>query len=86
MRNNKYQRRDGIRQNFLKKAEKAVVSTDGAPVLIDHFSQRLIHNGLLYCSISIGVDPKTNKIVEGDVKEITVSFTKSKSCGSKSPT
>ena len=54
-------------------AEKTVVSTSEAPVPIAPFSQGIVHNGLVYCSGSVGMDPKTNKMVEGGVKDRTVS-------------
>ena len=50
-----------------------MVSTSGAPTPIAPFSQGIIYNGLVYCSGSVGLDPKTNQIVEGGVKERTVS-------------
>jgi 2-iminobutanoate/2-iminopropanoate deaminase len=54
--------------------EKTVVSTSEAPAPIAPFSQGVIHNGLVYCSGSVGLDPKTNQIIQGGVKERTVSI------------
>ncbi|KAK5571712.1 hypothetical protein LTR43_002495 [Exophiala xenobiotica] len=35
------------------------------------FSQAIIHNGTVYCSGSVGINPSTNKIVEGSVADRT---------------
>ncbi|KIN01617.1 hypothetical protein OIDMADRAFT_18584 [Oidiodendron maius Zn] len=57
-------------------AEKTAVFTGGAPAPIAPFSQGIIYNGLVYCSGIVGLDPKTNKIVEGGVKERTIQIIK----------
>jgi hypothetical protein len=59
---------------LLNMAEKIVVSTSEAPAPIAPFSQGIIHNGLVYCSGSVGLDPKTNQIIQGGIKERTVSI------------
>merc|ERR1712000_256542 len=35
------------------------------------FSQAIIHNGTVYCSGNVGINPSTNKIVEGSVADRT---------------
>ncbi|CAM1505923.1 Fc.00g115600.m01.CDS01 [Cosmosporella sp. VM-42] len=47
------------------------VSTGTAPAPISLFSQAQIYNGLVYCSGNIGIDPKTNTLIEGTVKDRT---------------
>lgn len=49
------------------------VLTGSAPKPLPQFSQAIKYNDLVYCSGSIGMDPKTSRIVEGTVKDRTVS-------------
>ncbi|KAK5033094.1 hypothetical protein LTR13_007059 [Exophiala sideris] len=35
------------------------------------FSQAIVHNGTVYCSGSVGIDPSTMKVVEGSVADRT---------------
>lgn len=49
------------------------IKTDTAPAPISLFAQAQVYNGLVYCSGNIGIDPKTNTIVEGTVTDRTVS-------------
>jgi enamine deaminase RidA (YjgF/YER057c/UK114 family) len=51
---------------------QAAVLTDKAPKPIPQFSQAVKYNGMVYCSGSIGMEPKTWKLVEGSVKDRTV--------------
>jgi hypothetical protein len=51
---------------------QVAVLTDKAPKPIPQFSQAVKYNGMVYCSGSIGMDPKTWKLVEGSVKDRTV--------------
>ena len=51
---------------------KESVLTDKAPAPMPFFSQAIKCNGMVYCSGSIGMDPKTNKLVEGSVGDRTV--------------
>ena len=55
-------------------AAKTAVRTNKAPAPLPVFSQAVVHNGMVYCSGSIGVDPATQKIVSGGVGERTVSL------------
>jgi len=52
--------------------QKEAVSTDKAPPPLPFFSQAIKCQGMVYCSGSIGVDPKTSKLVEGNVADRTV--------------
>jgi len=46
-----------------------IISTDNAPVAICPYSQALAVNGFIFCSGQIGIDPKTNKLVDGIEKQ-----------------
>jgi len=46
-----------------------IISTDKAPAAIGPYSQATVHNNMVYCSGQIALDPKTNEIVEGGVKD-----------------
>lgn len=46
---------------------KQIISTDGAPKAIGPYSQAVAHNGLIYLSGQIPLDPQTMLIVEGDI-------------------
>jgi 2-iminobutanoate/2-iminopropanoate deaminase len=46
---------------------KEIVATENAPKAIGPYSQAVIHNGLVYLSGQIPLDPATNQIVEGDI-------------------
>lgn len=48
------------------------VFTDKAPAPLPHFSQAIICNGMVYCSGNIGLNPTTNKVVEGSCSDRTV--------------
>ena len=54
--------------------QKEAVSTDKAPPPMPYFSQAIKCQGMVYCSGSIGMDPKTMKIVESNVADRTVRF------------
>lgn len=45
---------------------KTIVSTSNAPAAIGPYSQAIIHNGIVYCSGQIPLDPKTMQIVGED--------------------
>lgn len=49
--------------------QKEAVSTDKAPPPLPFFSQAIKCQGMVYCSGSIGVDPKTSKLVDGGVAD-----------------
>lgn len=46
-----------------------IVSTNRAPAAIGPYSQATVHNNTVYCSGQIALDPKTNEIIEGGVKD-----------------
>ncbi|KAF2095165.1 Endoribonuclease L-PSP [Rhizodiscina lignyota] len=52
---------------------KEVVETDKVtlPLNPSPFCLAVKCNGMVYCSGSVGIDPKTNKLVDGDIKERT---------------
>ncbi len=47
------------------------ISTNKAPAAIGPYSQAIIHNGILYISGQIPVDPATGNVVEGGIAEQT---------------
>jgi len=47
------------------------IATDAAPKAIGPYCQAITHNGLIYCSGQIPLDPKTMKVVEGGIEEQT---------------
>jgi enamine deaminase RidA (YjgF/YER057c/UK114 family) len=49
------------------------VFTEKAPKPLPQFSQAVKYNGMVYCSGNIGFDPATFKLVDGGIKEETVS-------------
>jgi len=55
-------------------AKKEVVHSNAIPrpFPVMPFSAAVKSNGMVYLSGNIGMDPKTNKIVEGDIRERTV--------------
>jgi 2-iminobutanoate/2-iminopropanoate deaminase len=46
---------------------KKTVSTPQAPKAIGPYSQAVVHNGIVYLSGQIALDPATNQLIEGDV-------------------
>lgn len=50
---------------------KQIIRTDNAPQAIGPYSQAVEHNGTLYISGQIPLDPSTMKLVEGGIKEQT---------------
>jgi len=50
---------------------KESVLTDKAPAPMPFFSQAIKCNGMVYCSGSIGMEPKSMKLVEGSVGDRT---------------
>lgn len=45
-----------------------VVSTTGAPPAIGPYAQAIVHNGMVYCSGVIPLDPESRTIVDGGVE------------------
>lgn len=52
------------------------VYTNQAPEPVGPYSQAVIVNGFLYCSGQIGIDPKTNALVDGSIEEQTLQIMK----------
>jgi len=46
---------------------KRIIATEKAPRAIGPYSQAVAHNGLLYLSGQIALDPATGQVIEGDV-------------------
>jgi len=46
---------------------KKIVSTTQAPKAIGPYSQAVVHDGIVYLSGQIALDPATNQIIEGDI-------------------
>ena len=46
---------------------KKIVSTPEAPKAIGPYAQAVVHNGIVYLSGQIAIDPATNQLMEGDV-------------------
>jgi 2-iminobutanoate/2-iminopropanoate deaminase len=47
------------------------IRTDRAPTPVGPYSQAVIHDGLVYASGQIPLDPATNTLVEGDIEAQT---------------
>jgi len=41
------------------------IQTENAPKAVGPYSQAIVSNGFIFCSGQIGLDPKTNELVEG---------------------
>lgn len=54
--------------------QKEVVLTANAPAPLPFLSQAIKCQGMVYCSGAVGMDPKTMKIVEGNVVDRLVRF------------
>lgn len=50
---------------------KQKINSTKAPAAIGPYSQAVKYSNLLFCSGNIGIDPKTNSFVQGDIKEQT---------------
>jgi len=48
---------------------KKIISTEQAPAAIGPYSQATVHNGTLYVSGQLPIDPETGELVEGDVTQ-----------------
>jgi 2-iminobutanoate/2-iminopropanoate deaminase len=54
-----------------RKIMKKIIRTPNAPAAIGPYSQAVEAGNTLYVSGQLGIDPKTGKLVEGDVKAQT---------------
>ncbi len=50
---------------------KKIISTPNAPGAIGSYNQAILHNGLLYASGQIAIDPATGQLVQGGIEEET---------------
>jgi 2-iminobutanoate/2-iminopropanoate deaminase len=50
---------------------KQMVATENAPKAIGPYAQAVVHNGLVFCSGQIPLDPATMQIVDGGIAEQT---------------
>jgi len=50
---------------------KKIINTENAPSAIGTYSQAVIHNGVLYTSGQIPIDPSTNEMLENDFHKQT---------------
>ena len=50
---------------------RKVIHTDHAPAAIGPYSQAIEHNGMLFISGQVPIDPKTGKAIEGGITEQT---------------
>ncbi len=48
--------------------DRREVRTEAAPAPVGPYSQAIVHQGLLYASGQIPLDPKTGKLVEGEIE------------------
>ena len=46
-----------------------IISTDKAPKTVGPYSQAIEHNGTIFCSGQVGIDPKKGRLVEGVEKQ-----------------
>lgn len=44
-----------------------IVATDRAPAAVGPYSQAVVHDGVLYCSGAIPLDPETGELVDGPI-------------------
>lgn len=58
---------------IIMSSSKVAVLSQHAPAPSPLMSQGIICNGMIYCSGSLGLDPKTGKFVSGDAADRTVS-------------
>jgi 2-iminobutanoate/2-iminopropanoate deaminase len=50
---------------------KKIISTTKAPGAIGPYNQGIVHNGVLYASGQIAIDPSTGELVQGSIEEET---------------
>lgn len=48
---------------------KKIIKTDKAPAAIGTYSQGVVHNGVLYASGQIPIDPSTGEMLEKDIEK-----------------
>ena len=50
---------------------KKIIATKNAPGAIGPYNQGVVHNGVLYASGQIAIDPATGELVQGSIEEET---------------
>ncbi|HHM21444.1 MAG TPA: RidA family protein [Bacteroidetes bacterium] len=50
---------------------KKIITTENAPGAIGPYNQAVVHNGILYASGQIAIDPATGQLVQGNIEEET---------------
>jgi len=50
---------------------RQIITTPHAPAAIGPYSQAVVHDGVVYCSGQIALDPATGAILQGNVAEQT---------------
>ena len=50
---------------------KKTIATKNAPIAIGPYSQANVHNGVIYVSGQLPIDPGTGKLITGDIGEQT---------------
>jgi 2-iminobutanoate/2-iminopropanoate deaminase len=58
---------DSARRAVLIRAMKKIISTTDAPAAVGPYSQAIRAGNFVFCSGQIPLDPKSGKIVEGDI-------------------
>jgi 2-iminobutanoate/2-iminopropanoate deaminase len=48
-----------------------IIYTENAPKVVGPYSQAVEHNGIVYCSGQIGIDPSTGELVGNDIETQT---------------
>lgn len=56
--------------------QKRIISSDKAPQAVGPYSQAVEKNGILYISGQLGINPETNQLVDGGIKEQTLQVLK----------
>lgn len=51
--------------------KKQIIHTNRAPSAIGPYNQAVVHNGILYCSGQIAIDPATGQLITGSIEEET---------------
>ncbi len=50
---------------------KSIINTPNAPAPVGAYNQATVHNGVLYVSGQIALDPKTGELLTGDIETET---------------
>ncbi|OAG41369.1 hypothetical protein AYO21_04311 [Fonsecaea monophora] len=56
----------------MSSSERRVVISPRAPKANPTYSPAVVHNGIVYCSGSVGTDPKTMTVVQGTIGDRTI--------------